>query len=253
MSADLKHAALAEPFISELVRRGVSVDGARRLFGADVVVHSRDRSLLAEIMGRATQRGVANQAALAPDAGGTPPSAPTLMRSGVTPAGARQFITGSPVTSVDDRRRLGCLLAMAIGPSVPGGVARARTLLERDQTRHYSVAGPLSIPDHDPAGVTLHIDVPDHFALRELSVSIEITHAYAQDLRIDLLKSGRLLTIRNRHVGSGSRAMPSPFSHIVEEGWLVGLKSAGRWSLRVADLGVLDRGTLNRFGLTFTN
>lgn len=110
----------------------------------------------------------------------------------------------------------------------------------------------VQIPDNTPAGVLSNITVSQTGSVGQLKVSIDITHTYIGDLRIELVSpSGRGVTLYSQLGGSqdnllvtyDSAAPLSPLSP------LVGQPIQGDWSLRVADVARIDVGTLNKWSL----
>ncbi len=112
----------------------------------------------------------------------------------------------------------------------------------------------LSIPDNDLAGVSSTIDLPDAGDIATLQVSVDIRHPYRGDLVVTLsAPDGRLVPLHNRAGGSADD---------VRQAWrsdahtglaqLVGMPTAGTWTLMVTDRAPRDLGTLNEWSLEAT-
>lgn len=89
-------------------------------------------------------------------------------------------------------------------------------------------------------------------SVAQIKVSIDITHTYRGDLRIELVSpAGRGIVLHSQLGGDqdnlvvtyDSAAPLSPLSS------LAGQPMQGDWTLRVADLAPVDVGTLNKWSL----
>ena len=110
----------------------------------------------------------------------------------------------------------------------------------------------LGIPDNNPAGVSSSIPIAVQGTVRQLKVSVDITHTYVGDLQLELVSpAGRRAVLHSQLGGSqdnlvvtyDSAAPLSPLSA------LVGLPMQGDWVLRVVDRAAIDVGTLNKWSL----
>ena len=113
----------------------------------------------------------------------------------------------------------------------------------------------LPIPDNNPVGVTSRIAINQPGSVAQLKVSIDITHTFIGDLRIELSSpSGRSVVLHSQLGGNqdnlvvtyDSAAPLSPLSG------LAGQAMQGDWTLRVADVAASDLGTLNKWSLAIT-
>ncbi len=120
------------------------------------------------------------------------------------------------------------------------------------QSARGEAAPNLQIPDNAPTGVVSSIAIARSGSVGKLKVSIDITHTYVGDLRIELLSpAGRRVLLHGQLGGSqdnlvvtyDSTAPLSPLSA------LVGQPMLGNWMLRVADVAAIDVGTLNMWSL----
>lgn len=110
----------------------------------------------------------------------------------------------------------------------------------------------LSIPDNTPAGVTSTIPISQSGNAGKIKVSVDITHTYIGDLRIELISPGGRTALLHAQLGGGddnlvvtydSAANLSPLSG------LIGQAMQGNWTMRVADVASVDTGTLNKWSL----
>lgn len=119
-------------------------------------------------------------------------------------------------------------------------------------TVHGEATPALAIPDSNPTGITSSIALTRAGSVRSLKVSVDVTHTYIGDLRIQLeAPSGRSVVL-HAQLGAGqdnlvvtydSAANLSPLSG------LVGQAIQGSWTLRVADLAAVDVGKLNKWSI----
>jgi len=101
------------------------------------------------------------------------------------------------------------------------------------------------IPDNDPNGISDRIKFFTPGIIKKIKISLDITHTYVQDLRIQIASpSGDIITLVDREGGSGHDIRTSFDSGQV----LSSLKDktfAGAWELQVIDLAQRDIGKLN--------
>jgi subtilisin-like proprotein convertase family protein len=102
--------------------------------------------------------------------------------------------------------------------------------------------------------VTDGVDIHGAGTVRDVRVSVDITHTYIGDLRVILRSpSGREVTLHNR-TGRGIDNILETYNatnvpSLIE---FSGEPLAGRWILQVADLAGRDVGKLNRWELRLT-
>jgi M6 family metalloprotease-like protein len=120
-----------------------------------------------------------------------------------------------------------------------------------EETIRLESAPALKIPDNDPTGISHAVVVGQAGIVRSIKVSVDITHTYIGDLRLELLApSGRRALLHGQLGGNTKNLVvtyeSAPGSPLTS---LVGQSAQGSWILRVTDLGGLDVGTLNRWTL----
>ena len=120
-----------------------------------------------------------------------------------------------------------------------------------DNTVQLEVSPGLAIPDADPAGIGSALTVTRAGRSRAIRASVDITHTYISDIRLELIGPAGDRAILHDRVGGhlddirkiyNSSDTPSLAS-------LVGLPIRGAWVLRVTDLVGQDVGVLNHWGL----
>ena len=109
----------------------------------------------------------------------------------------------------------------------------------------------LSIPDNNETGIESSIDIDRDGITRQIAVTVNISHSYIGDLRVELVApNGQTVSLHKKEGGNTDnlqKTYSSSTNTALSE--LLGSKSAGTWKLRVADLAGADIGTLNSWGL----
>ncbi|MFV1998556.1 MAG: M36 family metallopeptidase [Acidiferrobacterales bacterium] len=108
-----------------------------------------------------------------------------------------------------------------------------------------------AIPDNDPTGVSSSINIAQSGNARGLIVSVDITHTYIGDLRIELTApSGQQVVLHNQS-GSDEDNLIRTYDSvsIPALAGLIGESIQGAWQLRVADLLGQDIGKFNHWSL----
>ena len=137
-----------------------------------------------------------------------------------------------------DYEKAKILLTMSRQDDAPGGGRDVRV----------ENATPVAIPDNASGGVTVDVRVSDSMALRGATVTVELKHSWRGDLRVELLKDGRVVKVLHDKVGGSADDLRETYS--VSAADLSGVTSAGTWSLRVIDTALLDIGIVEKFRLT---
>lgn len=109
----------------------------------------------------------------------------------------------------------------------------------------------IMIPDNDTAGIVSNIQIDKDGLVRQLAVSVDITHSYVGDLKIDLVSpDGQLINLQSQAGGSADNLIKT-WSSTNHEGLahLIGKQSSGEWNIRVADFAGSDVGKLKSWEL----
>jgi len=110
----------------------------------------------------------------------------------------------------------------------------------------------LDIPDDTPQGVSSSIAIARAGNVGRLKVTLDITHSYIGDLRIELVSPSGRSAVLHAQLGGGADDLKetydseAPLSPLTP---LVGQAMQGNWTLRVADLAAVDVGRLNKWSL----
>ena len=110
-----------------------------------------------------------------------------------------------------------------------------------------SNAKPQEIPDDSSTGIESIIHVAQNSHIRGVTVALDISHTYSGDLSIDLTAPGGVKkNLLQRDGGSSDGVNKS-----ITLDWPT-TTTAGDWTLSVKDLSSSDKGTLNKWSLTFS-
>ena len=109
----------------------------------------------------------------------------------------------------------------------------------------------LTIPDGNSEGGESCIAITETGRIKEVLVSVTITHPYIGDLRVELVApSGQRVILHNRSGGSADNIRGTYDKHSVPGlETLIGEEIRGDWALRVYDLAPQDAGTLDGWAI----
>ncbi|WKZ19302.1 MAG: M36 family metallopeptidase [Candidatus Jettenia sp. CY-1] len=112
----------------------------------------------------------------------------------------------------------------------------------------------LTIPDNNPAGTQSVIGITQSGVAKGIKVSVDITHTYIGDLRVELVApSGQQVILHNRTGGSKDNLITTYDSISISSlAALIGQQIEGNWILRATDMAGQDIGKLNKWSLEFT-
>lgn len=111
--------------------------------------------------------------------------------------------------------------------------------------------GSQQIPDNDEAGIVRSLEVSSPGKVKNIEVSVDITHTYIGDLKVTLESpQGTRICLHNMF-GAGQDNLMQTYNvdNTPELASLFGEAIEGRWSIRIADLWEQDTGKLNRWSL----
>ncbi len=126
------------------------------------------------------------------------------------------------------------------------------------ENRFGSAQPNISIPDINPEGVVSHIDIATPGPVRNIAVSVDITHSYRGDLLVTLISPGGfpavLHTINQSEatqdlIRTYRQSDTQTLKALVDGG----VEGGGRWTLHVSDNLFRDTGTLNSWSLDLRN
>ncbi len=122
---------------------------------------------------------------------------------------------------------------------------RVETVIEREE------APGVVIPDDDPNGIERSLTVNADGQVRDIEVSVDITHTYIRDLVVTLVSPAGTSVELHRRIGGSADNIITTYTTGTTVGLQVlrGEPVGGGWKLRVADLEGVDVGKLNRWGV----
>ncbi|MCX6677199.1 MAG: M6 family metalloprotease domain-containing protein [Methanothrix sp.] len=118
----------------------------------------------------------------------------------------------------------------------------------------YNASPNLEIPDSDPTGIGHAIMVERGGVVQSVKVSVDISHNYVSDLRVELFSPGGKRAVLHDGTGSGKPDIIKTYEakEISDLASFKGQLLKGNWILRVTDLVQQDVGKLNKWGIEFT-
>jgi len=119
------------------------------------------------------------------------------------------------------------------------------------QTIHQEAAPGLAIPDNVPAGVSSSITIGQAGTAQGLKVSVDITHTFIGDLRVELVAPSSQQALLHDQSGGSADNLIRSYDSVSSPALaaLLGESAQGNWTLRVRDLAAQDIGKLNRWSL----
>jgi len=112
----------------------------------------------------------------------------------------------------------------------------------------------VTIPDNDPAGVSSSIHIGQTGNALGLVVSVDITHTYIGDLRVELRAPSGSQAVLHDQSGFGEDNLIRTYDSVSDQALagLIGESIQGDWQLRVVDLLGQDIGKFNHWSLELT-
>ncbi|MDX2094079.1 MAG: proprotein convertase P-domain-containing protein [Kofleriaceae bacterium] len=150
--------------------------------------------------------------------------------------------THRPTNPHVDLAKVQEIIAKSVAPEGSSGGASGGS------AREFSAAPHATIPDNDPAGVTVDVPVTGLAGALGLAVSVDIAHTYRGDLVVTLLKDGAVKKTLHDQVGGGEDNLVQTYTLSASE---VGADANGRWQLKVVDTASEDTGSVNSVKLSF--
>ena len=109
------------------------------------------------------------------------------------------------------------------------------------------------IPDCDLEGIQSSISISEEGIIKDIHVSVNITHPRTRELRVTLISpAGEHIVLYDRNPGSGKNiGAIYNFSSVPKLRAFIGKQIKGDWILNVSDLVRDDTGSLSQWGLKF--
>jgi subtilisin-like proprotein convertase family protein len=107
------------------------------------------------------------------------------------------------------------------------------------------------IPDNNPGGIERTLNVAQAGQIRDIDVTVDITHTYIGDLNVTLLSPGGAQAILHSRSGGAQDNLLATYRSSATPALAAfrGQPMQGAWRLKVADLEAVDVGKLNRWSL----
>jgi subtilisin-like proprotein convertase family protein len=123
----------------------------------------------------------------------------------------------------------------------------------RSDAVHVEEAPGVSIPDDNPDGIERLLNAAGDGRIRDLAVSVDITHTYIGDLSVGLIAPDGTRIALHERSGGGEDNLIRTYTPATTPGLaaLRGQPLQGAWRLHVADREARDLGKLNRWALRF--
>lgn len=109
----------------------------------------------------------------------------------------------------------------------------------------------VQIPDRNTKGITRTLDLPAGHTIRDIAVSVDITHTWIGDLQVTLIPPDKPPIRLFDRTGEGADNLLQTWhsQDVPALRELRGQEAGGAWRLNVADLASRDVGKLNRWGI----
>ena len=109
----------------------------------------------------------------------------------------------------------------------------------------------MMIPDNNPSGIERTLTITEAGLVKEVSVSVDITHTYIGDLLVSLVSPSGTNVVLHQRTGGSADNLIATYTAATTSALqtLRGQALQGAWKLKVADLEAVDVGKLNRWGL----
>lgn len=138
------------------------------------------------------------------------------------------------------------------GITTPGEAIRYRTGQEATPRVVKGEETPgVIIPDNSPLGVSRAILLEAPGTVREMTVSVDISHTYIGDLRVELFSPGGKSAILHSRLGGSRDDLVMTYNSMPPSALtaMIGQTVHGYWVLRVTDVARRDVGKLNKWSL----
>lgn len=115
-------------------------------------------------------------------------------------------------------------------------------------------AAGVNIPDNNSAGVERTLNAAATGQVKDVEVSVDITHTFIGDLLVTLVSPAGANVVLHQRAGGSSDNLIKTFASATTPALqaLHGQQIQGAWKLKVADLDAIDMGKLNRWALKIT-
>ena len=113
----------------------------------------------------------------------------------------------------------------------------------------FTSTGTAAIPDNSPTGGSVDVPVTALTGTQNLVVTVDITHTFAGDLTVELLRDGARVKVLRQNKGGSQQNIAETYTLTAAE---VGGTANGTYTLKVVDNAAQDVGTINSVKLAFS-
>jgi hypothetical protein len=113
----------------------------------------------------------------------------------------------------------------------------------------FTSTGTATIPDNSPTGGSVDVPVTALTGTQNLVVTVDITHTFAGDLTVELLRDGARVKVLRQNKGGSQQNIAETYTLTAAE---VGGTANGTYTLKVVDNAAQDVGTINSVKLAFS-
>lgn len=106
-----------------------------------------------------------------------------------------------------------------------------------------------AIPDNSPTGGSVDVTATGLGGTQSLAVTVDITHTFAGDLTVELLRDGTRVKVLRQNKGGSQKNIAETYTLTSAE---VGGTVNGKYTLKVVDNAAQDVGTINSVKLAFS-
>jgi M6 family metalloprotease-like protein len=112
----------------------------------------------------------------------------------------------------------------------------------------------ITIPDNDKNGIERILSTNESGVIKDLAISVDITHTYIRDLIVTLISPSSIVVALHQRTGGGADNIIETYTptKVPALNALIGKQIQGNWRLRVADVAGHDTGKLNYWAVKIT-
>lgn len=125
---------------------------------------------------------------------------------------------------------------------------------EADAVVEFAETPGIVVPDNNPTGIERTLTTTAVGQVKDLDVSVDITHSYIGDLQVTIVSPAGTSVILHKRAGGSADNIIKTYTTATVAGLqtLRGEAIQGAWKLKVADMAGADVGKLNRWGVKIT-
>lgn len=112
----------------------------------------------------------------------------------------------------------------------------------------------ITIPDNDKNGIERILSTNESGVIKDIAITVDITHTYIQDLTINLVSPSNISVPLHQRTGGNADNIIETYTptKVSALNALIGKQIQGNWKLKVADVDAQDIGKLNYWAVKIT-